>query len=282
MSGSLSDERARRPKRLLSARRGAEEFTFPAGPVPSVSEFRATVGDVDRAALIAKFDRLLALRGDPVKGLPATEWASALESVPQDVLMRAAIEMVRGLVLEEWADRRRDDRRPQKALEATEAWLASRTPEALKAVKSAAKECTAARNETFGDGHRVPQAARHVAWTAGAEDASEIFEAIQSVEEELLSRIALMSEYHRGPEQRRAIADVLKRAILPPEPAPETPAPESRAAAGPVPYSADAHFELGQQLTHKKFGEIVVTSVGETWIEVELPDASKKRLAHKP
>jgi magnesium-transporting ATPase (P-type) len=27
---------------------------------------------------------------------------------------------------------------------------------------------------------------------------------------------------------------------------------------------------------------MLVTSVGETWIEVELPDASKKRLAHKP
>lgn len=237
---------------------------------------------MDRATLIAKFDRLLALRGDPVKGLPATEWASALETVPREVLMRAAIEMVRGLILQEWADRRKDDLRPQKALDTTEAWLASPTTEALKVVKNAAKECTAARNETFGDGHRVPQAARHIAWTAAAEDASGIFEAIQSVEEELLSRIALMAEYHRGPEQRRAIADVLKKVILPPEPVAEAPTPESRALAGPVPYNADGHFELGQRLTHKKFGEVVVTSVGETWIEVELPDASKKRLAHKP
>jgi hypothetical protein len=237
---------------------------------------------VDRAALTAKFDRLLALRGDPVKGLAATDWASALESVPQDVLMRAAIEIVRSLLLQEWADRRKDDLRPQKALEATEAWLASPTPEALKAVKNAAKECTAARNETFGDGHRVPQAARHVAWTAGAEDASGIFEALQSAEEELLSRIALMAEYHRGPEQRRAIVELLKKEIFPPEPSAEAATPESRAAADPVPYNADGHFELGQRLTHKKFGEVVVTSVGETWIEVELPDASKKRLAHKP
>lgn len=237
---------------------------------------------MDRAALIAKFDRLLALRGDPVKGLPATEWATALETVPQDVLIRAAIEMVRMLVLEEWADRRKDDLRPQKALEAAEGWLASPSPEALKAVKSAAKDCTAARNETFGDGHRIPQAARHVAWTCGAETSEGIFDAIQSVEEELLARIALLSEYHRGPEQRRAIADVLKKNILPPEPPAKVETPESRAAAGPVPYNADGHFELGQRLTHKKFGEIVVTSVGETWIEVELPDGSKKRLAHKP
>ncbi len=235
---------------------------------------------MDRAALSAKFDRLLALRGDPVKGLPATDWASALESVPQDVLIRAAIEIVRALILEEWADRRKDDLRPQKALEATEAWLASPTAETLKVVKGTAKDCTAARNETFGDGHRVPQAARHVAWTCGADTSEGIFDAIQSVEEELLARIALMSEYHRGPEQRRAIAEILKKFVLPPEPA--APTPESRAAQGPVPYNADGHFELGQRLTHKKFGEILVTSVGETWIEVELPDASKKRLAHKP
>src|SRR5262245_36342415 len=158
----------------------------------------------------------------------------------------------------------------------TEAWLASPSPDALKAVKGAAKDCTAARNETFGDGHRVPQAARHIAWTCGAEDASGIFDAIQSVEEELLARIALLSEFHRGPEQRRAIANVLKKVIMPPEPAAGAPTPESRASAGPVPYNADGHFELGQRLTHKKFGEVVVTSVGETWIEVDLPDGTKK------
>lgn len=237
---------------------------------------------MDRAVLTAKFDRLVALRGDPVKGLPATEWAEALESVPQDVLIRAAIDLVRALVLEEWVDRRKDDLRPQRALEMAEAWLASPSAEALRAVKNAAKDCTAARNETFGDGHRVPQAARHVAWTCGADTSEGIFDAIQSVEEELLSRIALLSEYHRGPEQRRAIAEILKRIIMPPEPAAPAETPETRAAAGPVPYNPDGHFELGQRLTHKKFGEVIVTSVGETWIEVELPDASKKRLAHKP
>lgn len=236
---------------------------------------------MDRDALNGKFDRLLALRGDPVKGLPATDWASALESVPRPVLMRAAITMIRTLILEEWSDRRKDDLRPQKALEATEAWLEAPSAEALKLVKNTAKECTAARNETFGDGHRVPQAVRHVAWTAGADDASGIFEAIQSVEEELLARIALMAEYHRGPEQRRAIATVLKQFVLPPA-EPEAPAAESRVDTGPVPYNADGHFELGQRLTHKKFGEVGVTSVGETWIEVELADGTKKRLAHKP
>lgn len=226
-----------------------------------------------------KFARILALRGDPVKGLAAEEWAAALEAVPRDVLLRAAIEMVRSLVLEEWSDRRKEDRRPQQALDATEAWLAAPTAEALKAIRSAAKDCTAARNETFGDGHRVPQAARHVAWAAGAETAAGVFEAIQTVEEELLARIALLSEYHRGPEQRRAIVDVIRAFVLPPEPEIE---PKRPADAGPVPYSPEGTFELGQRLTHKKFGDVVVTNVGETWIEVELGDASKKRLAHKP
>lgn len=194
--------------------------------------------------------------------------------------MKADIDLIRALVLEEWTDRRKDDKRPQAALDATEAWLANPSPENLKSVKAAAKECTAARNDTFGDGHRVPQAARHVAWTAGNDDTSGLFEAIQSVEEELLARIALMSEYHRGPEMRRSIADILKKHVLPPEERQEAPA--SLTPKGPVPYSADSHFELGQRIIHKKFGEIVATSVGETWIEVELPDGTKKRLAHKP
>lgn len=216
-----------------------------------------------------------------MKGLPATDWASALDGVPRETLMRAIIDMIRALILEEWAERRKDDRRPQLALEATETWLAKPSVENLKALKGPAKDCTAARNDTFGDGHRVPQAARHVAWTAGNEDGSGLFEAIQSVEEELLARVALMSEYHRGPEMRRAIAEVLKKHLLPPEKPAQT-APESLPPKGPVPYNADAHFDLGQRITHKKFGEIVVTSVGETWFEAELPDGTKKRLAHKP
>ena len=55
------------------------------------------------------------------------------------------------------------------------------------------------------------------------------------------------------------------------------PSPDSLAPKGPVPYNADGHFELAQRLTHKKFGEVVVTSVGETWIEVELPARSTRR-----
>ena len=216
-----------------------------------------------------------------MKGLAAEEWNAALADVPQDTLIRAGIAMVKELVLEEWVDRRKEDQRPQKALEATEAWLASKSVDAQKAVKAAAKDCTAARNETFNDGHRVPQAARHVAWTCGADDSTSIADAIQTVEEELLARVALLSEFHRGPEMRRSIATVLKREILPPEPV-EVKGPPSISSQGPVPYSADGHFELGQKLTHKKFGDVTVTSVGETWIEVELPDASKKRLAHKP
>ena len=253
-----------------------------ANGTPHASTERASVLSVDRATLRAKFDRLLALRGDPVKGLAAEDWASALADIPRDTLMHACMAMVRDLVFEEWVDRRKDDHRPQKALEATETWLASPTTDHLKAVKAAAKDCTAARNETFGDGHRVPQAARHIAWTCGADDASGLHDAIQSVEEELLARIALMSEFHRGPEQRRAIVASLKQVLLPPEPAPQAPTPESRSLASPVPYNADGHFELGQRISHKKFGEVVATSVGETWIEVELPDATKKRLAHKP
>lgn len=239
-------------------------------------------GVVERAELTAKLDRLLTLRGDPAKGLPATAWAEQLEGVPHTDLLRAAVEAVRALVIQDWADKRRADKRPQDALAAAEAWLAGGGEEALKSAKTAAKGCTAAKNETFGTDHRVAEAARAVAWAAGDKDATHIFEAFALVEHELLARIALLSEYHRGPEMRRNVVDAIRRVLVPAEKAaPAAPAAPA-ADAAPVPYNADGHFELGQRLTHKKFGEVVVTSVGETWIEVELPDATKKRLAHKP
>lgn len=237
---------------------------------------------MDRAALAAKLDKLLAMRGDPVKGLPATVWAEAFEGIEREQLLRAVIEVVRTLLVPEWSDRRKDDKRPQAALEAVEAWLAQPSaPEPLLQCKAAAKACTAARGETFGDQHRIPEAARGLAWAVGPKEAAPIFDALACSEEELLSRIALTAEYHLGPQQRRSIVDTLRRVLLPPE-APVEEAAVSKAPSGPVPYSADGHFELGQRVTHKKFGEISVTSVGETWIEVELADGTKKRLAHKP
>lgn len=237
---------------------------------------------VERAALLAKLDRLLGLRGNPVHGLEPSAWAESLEGVEPSVLLRSVIAVVRELLIPDWADRRRADRRPQLALEAAEAWLAEPTgEEPLTLAKAASKACTAARNETFGDDHRVPEAARFVARVPTAKDAMPMFEALACVEEELLARIALMAEYHRGPEQRRAIVDVLRRELLPPEPE-AVPAAATHEGASPVPYSADGHFALAQRLVHKKFGDIVVTGVGETWIEVALPDGSQKRLAHRP
>lgn len=237
---------------------------------------------VDRAEISAKLDRLLTLRGDPAKGLPATTWAEQLEGADRSALLRAAIEAVRSLVIQDWADKRRQDKRPQDALAAAEQWLASPGEDALKAAKNAAKACTAAKNETFGTDHRVAEAARAVAWAAGDKDNTHIFEAFALVEHELLARIGLLSEYHRGPEMRRAVVDAIRGVLVPPEQAAPAAGPVSKSDGAPVPYNADGHFDLGQRLTHKKFGEVVVTSVGETWIEVELPDASKKRLAHKP
>jgi hypothetical protein len=236
---------------------------------------------VERATLVAKLEKILVMRGDPVKGLPATVWAESLDGVERDQLLRAGIEVVRTLLVPEWAARRKDDPRPQKALEAVEAWLASKAPEALAECKATAKACTAARGETFGDQHRVPEAARGLAWAVGPKEAAPIFDSLAASEEELLARVALTSEYHLGPQQRRNIVDALRRILLPPDVSGD-PGRPSIPPAGPAPYSPDSHFELGQIVIHKKFGDVAVTSVGETWIEVELADKTKKRLAHKP
>lgn len=253
------------------------------GRSPMAAESRGTVPDVDRDALRTRLDRLLTLRGDPKRGLGAAVWQENLSDVERELTLRAALDAVRELLVPDWAAEHRDDKRPQEALDAAGAWLDTKSAESLAQAKAAAKACTAARNETFGRDHRVPQAARSVAWAAGAkDDTTHVFDALASVEEELLARIALTTEYHLAPEKRRALVDVVKRAVAPEQADTSAEAPKAAVSGDPVPYSADGHFELGQRLVHKKFGDVVVSSVGETWIEVELGDGSKKRLAHKP
>ena len=227
--------------------------------------------------LVERLDRLAALRGDSVKGLPTSAWATNLEIIERDLLLRAVIEATRSLILPEWESKRTDDRRPQLALEATEAWIATKSVDAALAAKVAAKDCTAARNETFGTDHRVPEAARALAWAVGAKDNDNIWDALTAIEGELLARIALVAEYHRGPEQRRSILAVLRRVLAPP-PAAEV-APVS---TGPMPYAASGNFAVGQQLVHAKFGDVVVTAAGDKWIDVSLADGTTKRLAQKP
>jgi hypothetical protein len=228
-------------------------------------------------AMTERFDRLVALRGDPLKGLPTSAWETNLGDVDRDQLLRAVISVIRTLLLPEWEGRRPDDRRPQLALEATEGWIESKSPDAAAQVKTTAKACTDARNETFGSDHRVPEAARAVAWGAVAKDNQHVWEALTATEQELLARIALVAEYHRQPEQRRAIVDILRKALRPP-PDPAT----AVATNDPVPYAASGNFTVGQRLVHAKFGNLVVAAAGDKWIDVDLEDGSRKRLAQKP
>jgi len=227
--------------------------------------------------LAERFDRLAAIRGDIAKGIPASAWATNLGDLDRDLLLRAVIAVARELIVDEWASKRADDRRPQEALEATEAWLEKKDPDALLQTKAAAKACTAARGETFGSDHRIPEATRAIAWAAGAKDNEHIWDALNVMEQELLARVALVAEYAKAPEQRRNIIAILKRVLTPAKEAPEAPT-----NSGPVPYAASGNFSVGQQLTHAKFGDLVVTAAGDKWIDVQLTDGTTKRLAQKP
>jgi hypothetical protein len=229
-----------------------------------------------RDVALERFDRLAALRGDSVKGLPTSAWATNLDDLDRDLLLRAIIDATRSLILDEWTSKRPDDRRPHAALEAAEAWLATKSEEAAAAAKAAAKDCTAARNETFGTDHRIPEAARACAWTVGAKDNANLWDALAAIEAELLGRVALVAEYHRAPEQRKALLAVLRRVLEPKQ------VVEEQAPTGPVPYSASGNFSVGQKLVHAKFGDLVVTAAGDKWIDVQLPDGTTKRLAQKP
>ena len=223
-----------------------------------------------------RFERLLALRGHPVKGLPASAWAANLGELDRDQVLRAVIEAARRLLLPEWDSVRPDDKRPHLALEAAEAWLASPTPETVKNAKAQGKACTAARNETFGRDNAVPEAARAIAWAAGAKDSSDIWDALCAIETSLLARIALVGDYKLGPQQRRAIVDVLRRVLTPKQE--DVPATSNE----PVPYSPSGSFTVGQRLVHSKFGNVVVIAAGDKWIDVQLEDNTTKRCAQKP
>lgn len=224
-----------------------------------------------------RFDRLLAVRGDMVKGAPASAWEANLSDLDRDEVLRAVIHTIRTLLLPEWESRRPDDRRPHLALEATEAWIASKSPDAIASTKARAKACTEARTETMGYIHRVPEAARAVAWCAGAKDSKHLWEALTATEEELLYRISLVAEYHKQPEQRRAIVSALRAALDPAARPAEPQAPSDEA----VPYSAKGSFVVGQKIAHVKFGTVVVAAAGDKWIDVDLEDGSRKRLAQK-
>lgn len=226
-----------------------------------------------RSEMDERFDRLLKLPGDGMKGLAATAWSANLGDLDRDRVLRAAIQATRALILPEWKARRPDDLRPQAALDAAEAWLGSRSPEAIAAAKAAGKDCTAARNETFRDDHRIPEAARAIAWAAVKPTGTDLWDALVAIEQELLNRIALRAEYQRAPEQRRALVEAL-RAVLVPKPVAAPPSTE------PVPYSPRGSFVAGQHLVHATFGKLIVITASDKQVELKLEDGTTKRLAH--
>lgn len=210
-----------------------------------------------------------------VEILSAAAWTAHLGEVEREPLLRAAIAATRALILADWEARRPDDRRPHDALAAAEAWLAAASPDAVAAAKAAAKECTAARGETFGIDHRVPEAARGIAWAVTGKDHAPIWEALVAIEEELVGRVRLAAEYHKVPEQRRALLAAL-RAVLAPPPA------AAPATGAPVPYAASGSFVVGQRLLHAKFGALEVVATGDKWLDARLEDGTVKRLAQRP
>lgn len=233
---------------------------------------------MERERIATKLDRLVSYRLS-TSGMASEHWAEILGEMDRMAIMRAVASAVK-IVLPDWEAEQNGDARPRKALEAAEAWLAAPSEANGELAKTAAKACTGARNDTFGRGHHVPEAARSLARAAGALDGPHLFDALAAAEAELLARINLVGEYERGPEQRKTIVALLRTELLPPlEPAAPAAAPVDTT---PVPYAASGHFVLGQRLEHKKFGLVTVVLADTTWIEVELTDGSKKRLVHKP
>src|SRR5262249_35930221 len=92
-------------KHLAETRRRAEKRLWSGAKVVTAhgrmrSNVRGLVYGWD--VILERFERLAAIRGDAVRGLPVTAWAANLDDLDREQLMRAAIEVVRSLVLPEW------------------------------------------------------------------------------------------------------------------------------------------------------------------------------------
>ena len=192
---------------------------------------------VERAALAAKLDKLLAMRGDPVKGLPATVWAEALRRASRESSSFApsSRSFARSscpsgpIAARTTGARRRRSRRSKHGSRSPP------RPRRSSQCKAAAKACTAARGETFGDQHRVPEAARALAWAVGPKEAAPIFDALACERRGAARAHRADAEYHLGPQQRRNIVDALRRVLLPPEaPVEEAVVSKAPVGAGPL------------------------------------------------
>lgn len=175
-----------------------------------------------RDDLAQRLHAVISARPEPAtKGLvagPDASWAPALARVPATILVRGAASVVRALLLPEYAERRPQDRRPMRAVEAAEAWLvAPATSRALHA-KAVAKACTHARKDTLGAEHRIAEAARAVATavTRASDDAMrrDAIEALAYVEEHLLERHAIAGEHDRRSEVRERMVAALGSALV--------------------------------------------------------------------
>lgn len=146
---------------------------------------------------------------------PGEVWGAALAHIPTDRLVGAVAKTVRELLLPEYAATRPTDRRPERALDAAEAWLSRRTDDARAHAAAVAKACTAARRETLGFEHRIAEAARAVATsvTRTSEPAvrAELFEALARTEEHLLHGHAVKGVHDEATEVRASVLETLRR-----------------------------------------------------------------------
>jgi hypothetical protein len=154
----------------------------------------------------------------PLSESAAREWPNHLRVFGQDELLRATAAVVRSLLLPQWAERRPNDSRPRRAVEAAELWLKKKTPNAVQHASVLAKACTTARRDSFGYEHRIAEAARAIA-NAPAAARGERFqeclaEALEKAEEHINSELYVKALYGREKETRARIADALRSALL--------------------------------------------------------------------
>lgn len=219
---------------------------------------------------------------DSLAELEVSQWKERLSALDRRVLVRAAIDVVK-TVLPEWIANRPGDRRPLKAVEAAEGFLARPDDDARAYAQAAARACTAARKDSLGHEHRIAEAARSVARATVARSLraslEAAVEAISRAEEQILYRYAVEGVYQKELEVRSELLSVIRKTVSSTQPVRGDAQDGSRVE--PVDYSASMSFDVGQWVSHRQFGICRVIGTTARWIEIEAQNGDRRKLAHR-
>ena len=150
--------------------------------------------------------------------LPARDWIERIGHVEHGTFVHAVARAIRVLLLPIWERAHPRNRQIARAIDAATAYIDRPTENAKLHALAIAKACGKERERTFGFEHRTEEAARALIWAATrvSQEARQeaLAEALDKIEEELVTRDAVAGVYDREREHRARIIDTLRQSGL--------------------------------------------------------------------